>query len=292
MPSFWRWLEPVRGQYHWKSIDEIVEFSSRRRLAIKSFAIYWGGVGGTPTWFRYLTFDRQKTAIEQWCKTLVSRYRGQVAAWETVNELHDWPFGNPFGWSHEQILDVTRLVNELVGALDPGTPRVINNCCLWGEWTQTLRPGTWCPLTYLEDVIARGISFEGVGLQYYDPGRDLMECAQHLDRFAATGKHIWITEMGTPSAPGKLGAGTRQTDVLQGWRGTWTPQLQAEWCDHWYTMALSRPELRAMNWWDMADDRAFIGSAGLLDGAYRGKPAFERLKALCRRYHVGAPGAS
>jgi hypothetical protein len=41
----------------------------------------------------------------------------------------------------------------------------------------------------------------------------------------------------------------------------------------------------------MADERAFIGSAGLLDRQYRGKPAFERLKALCRRYRVGGPGA-
>ena len=115
-------------------------------------------------------FDQQKKAIETWCTALVGRYKGRVKAWETVNEMHDWWFSNPMGWSHEQLMDVTRMVNELVGALDPGTPRVINNCCIWGDYLQGLNDRAWTPRTYLEEVIAAGIKFEGIGLQYYNPG--------------------------------------------------------------------------------------------------------------------------
>jgi hypothetical protein len=209
-------------------------------------------------------------------------------AWETVNEMHDWGFANPRRWSHEQLLEVTILVNEIVGALDPATPRVINHCCIWGDYVQGLGEGFWTPLSFLEEALHRAIPFEGIGLQYYNPGRDLMECAAHLDRFSRLGKQIWITEMGTPSEPARSRGG--QVDPMDGWRGPWSPERQADWCERWYSMALARRFVRAMNWWDMVDSRAFIASAGLLDADYKKKPAFDRVVRLCRRLKVGAPG--
>jgi len=288
IPSFWRWIEPVRGTYRWKPLDEILDFCERQGMAAKSFSIFWGGIGGTPPWFRELGFEQQKAAIERWCRTLVQRYRGRIVAWETVNEMHDWGFANPRRWSHEQLLEVTLLVNEIVGALDPATPRVINHCCIWGDYVQGLGEGFWTPLSFLEEALHRAIPFEGIGLQYYNPGRDLMECAAHLDRFSRLGKQIWITEMGTPSEPARSRGG--QVDPMDGWRGPWSPERQADWCERWYSMALARRFVRAMNWWDMVDSRAFIASAGLLDADYKKKPAFDRVVRLCRRLKVGAPG--
>jgi hypothetical protein len=231
-----------------------------------------------------------------------------------VNERHDWAFANPQHWSHEQLLEVTILVNEIVGALDPATPRVINNCCIWGDYVQGLGEGFWTPLGFLDEAISRGVPFEGIGLQYYNPGRDLMECAAHLDRFSQLGKQVWITEMGTPSQTAGVEAGwvterrpdgtpflskpsgpagsprAGQVDLMAGWRGPWTLERQADWCEYWYSMALSRPFVRALNWWDVVDSRAFVASGGLLDGNYEKKPAFERLLQLCRRLKVGTPG--
>jgi GH35 family endo-1,4-beta-xylanase len=314
IPSFWRWIEPVRGDYRWKPLDEILDFCGRQGMAAKSFSIFWGGIGGTPPWFRGLSYDRQKAAIEGWCRAIVQRYRGRIVAWETVNEMHDWAFANPRHWSHEQLLEVTILVNETVGALDPVTPRVINSCCIWGDYVQRLGEGFWTPLGFLDEAISRGVPFEGIGLQYYNPGRDLMECAAHLDRFSRLGKQVWITEMGTPSKSAgseaawvtkhqrdstsflaKLSAPAvsqkiGQADPMDGWRGPWSLERQADWCEYWYSMALSRPFVRAMNWWDVVDSRAFVASGGLLDATYKRKPAFDRLVRLCQRLKVGAPG--
>ena len=292
IPNFWRWIEPERKQYRWKALDEILDFSEKHGIAAKSFSIYWGGIGGTPPWFRNLRYDQQKRAIEEWTRVLVGRYKGRVRAWETVNEMHDWWFGNPMRWTHEQIIEVTRMVNEQVGALDPGTPRVINHCCIWGEYLQGLNDRSWTPRTYLEEVIASGVKFEGIGLQYYNPGRDLMECAENLDRYHKLGRLIWITEMGTPSAPRVQDLETAQADPLDGWRGPWSEASQADWCDMWYKMALSRPFLRAMNWWDTCDARSFINQAGWLDRDYKPKPSFERLLSLQRRWKRSMPNRS
>ncbi len=282
LPNFWRWIEYERGQYRWEPLDKIIEFSQRHEMKVKSFAIYWGGIGGTPPWFRNLNFDEKMQALENWTTDLVSRYRGRIAAWEIVNEMHDWGFANPSRLSHEQALNLTKFVSDLVGDLDPQIPRVINHCCIWGEYLQKgTSGGPWCPLTYLEDVKAAGIEFEGIGLQYYDPHRDLMECVQHLDRYLTFGKEIYITEMGTPSDPrGREETRTGRIDPYVGWRGPWTPERQAKWVEYWYTSAASRPQVKLLNWWDFDDERAFIPHAGLLDENGHPKPAYRNVHSL------------
>jgi GH35 family endo-1,4-beta-xylanase len=276
LPSFWRWVEYEPGAFNWAPLDRIMDFAQVRNIGVKSFALYWGGIGGVPPWFRHLPYPAQTDAIRRWVETLIGRYRGRITAWETVNEMHDWHFCNRFGWTHGQLLEVTRLVNDLVGALDPGTPRVINNCCIWGDYLQhSGTEGKWSPRTYLEEVLAAGIPFEGIGLQFYNPGRDMLQMALHLDRFIALGKRIYITEMGTPSAPAPSDSETGQLGPGAGWRETWTPQRQAEWIDRFLCLATARPEVAAVNYWDFDDERSFVHAAGLLDAAGLPKPGFE-----------------
>ncbi len=287
LPTFWRWIEPQRGKPRWDVLDNLVEFSVQRNLKIKSFALCWGGIGGTPMWLRGLSQKEKLRAIENWITQIVGRYKDHIDVWETLNEMHDWSFGDPYGWSHAQTLEVTRMVNELVGALDPGKPRIINNCTIWGDYTQN-HPGQWAPLTYLEDVIQAGIPFEGIGVQYYNPGRDLLECAQQLDTYAELGKTLWVTEMGTPADQRQHGqVETGQLDPLVGWRGPWSLKSQADWVELWYTLASARPSLKALNWWDCGDERAFIAHAGWLDMQGQPKPVYTRLQAWCQKFGIG-----
>lgn len=287
LPNFWRWIEPTLGSPRWHVLDKLIEYAQQHNLAVKSFALFWAGIGGSPVWLRGLPHKAKLHHIERWITEVVRRYKDQIAAWETVNEMHDWGFGDGYGWSQTQKLEVTRLVNELVGALDPGKPRIINHCVIWGEYVQN-QPGRWTPLSYLDDVIRSGIPFEGIGVQYYNPGRDLLECAMQLDTYAEFGKSLWITEMGTPSDPRpRERVETAQLDPLVGWRGPWSPELQADWVELWYTLASARPAVKALNWWDFGDSRAFIAHAGLINAANQAKPAYKRLMDWCQRHKSG-----
>jgi hypothetical protein len=300
LPNFWRWVEPERGQYCWAPLDEMLRWAEAHGIAVKSFSIFWLGIGGSPRWFRSLGYAQQLQAVAAWTRDLVERYRGSIGAWETVNEDHDWMFGNPFGWSREQRTEVAMLVNELVGTLDPGTPRVVNNCSIWGEYAARGEPRTsWLPgelppavdspLSFTEHLIAQGVPFEGIGLQYYLPGRDLLECADQLERFIALGKEVWITEMGTPGtmeADGRVETG--QVSTAAGWRGPWTEELQANWVRMWYTIAAARPQVQALNYWDLDDARSFIGGAGVIRLDGRRKPAFGAILSLRREFPLRA----
>ncbi|MBX3012822.1 MAG: endo-1,4-beta-xylanase [Caldilineaceae bacterium] len=294
LPTFWRYLEFEQGRPRWERVERILEQARDRELRIKSFALYWGGIGGCPPWFRDLRYGRQLVAIERWVTQVVTRYQGVVHCWETVNEMHNWCFGNPFGWSHTQLLEVTQMVNELVGALDPGTPRLINHCCIWGDYVQTRSGGTWSrvpwradwtPLAYLDAVHAQGIPFEAIGLQYYNPGRDLATCYETLAPYAAFGKTIQLTEIGTPAAPAYSDqVETGQTDPMSGWRGTWSEARQALWLGRFYTIMGAHPQISAFNYWDFDDAQAFIHQAGLVDAAYRPKAGYQQLQALAQQW--------
>lgn len=294
LPNFWRYLELQKGDVRWDRLDPILEQAQAKQLRIKSFALYWGGIGGCPPWLRDLSYAKQLTAIEQWVTLIVNRYRGAVHCWETVNEMHNWGFGNPFAWSHAQLIEVTRLVNELVGALDSGTPRLINHCCIWGDYVQSRGGSTWSnapwaadwtPLAYLDAVCGEGIPFEAIGLQYYNPGRDLYTCHATLEKFAAFGKELQITEIGTPSAPARLASvETGQTDPMSGWRGPWTTERQALWLERFYTIMGAHPQVSAFNYWDFDDTQAFISQAGLVDREYQPKPGYWTLQALAQQW--------
>ena len=276
LPNFWRWIEYWPGIFNWTPLDRIMAYAEQQGMHVKSFALYWGGLGSVPPWFRNLSYGAQKEAIRRWVETLVTRYQSRVSAWETVNEMHDWPFGNRFNWSQAQLLEVTRLVSELVGSLDPGTPRVINHTQIWGESLQhSGQEGKWNPRTYLEAVIAEGIAFEGIGLQFYNPGRSMGEMGRHLDRFIALGKDIYITEMGTPATQPSPDFSVTYPALAYGWRGTWTQDVQAEWIDRFLTLAMARPEVRAINYWDFDDACSYVPGAGLLDAQGQPKPAYK-----------------
>jgi GH35 family endo-1,4-beta-xylanase len=288
LPNFWRWVEYEPGVFNWKPLDRIMDYALDSGMCVKSFALYWGGIGGVPPWFRHQPYERQKDMIRGWVELLVGRYRGRISAWETVNEMHDWHFCNRFGWAHGQILEVTRLVNELVGEIDPGIPRVINNCCIWGDYLQhSGMAGKWSPHSYMEEVLEAGIAFEGIGLQFYNPGRDMLQMALHLDRFIALGKGIYITEMGTPSAPAATTSETDQLGPAGGWRDTWTDARQAEWVDRILCLTTARPEVEMVNYWDFDDATSFVPSAGLLDGQGQPKPSYH----AWQRWHQALGGA-
>ena len=295
LPSFWRWIEFGQGKKNWAPVEEILSFCDERGMLTKTFSIFWGGIGGMPPWFRELAFDEKLKAVEKWTREIVKRLKGRIVCWEISNEMHDWEFANRVipKLTHEQAIEITRLVSELVGSLDPGTPRIINHCSPWGDYIQQGKSGPWVPLTELDDFVAAGIEFEGIGVQMYNPGRDLMECIALIDRFAEFGKTIWITEMGTPSSSLKPEAvETGQIDPTIGWRGPWEQENQADWIEMFFTMALSRTCVKNITYWDFDDERAFIRHAGLLDEEGTPKESYERLMEFCIRYSVGGSAGS
>jgi hypothetical protein len=62
--------------------------------------------------------------------------------------------------------------------------------------------------------------------------------------------------------------------------------LQADWVRMWYTIAAARPRVRALNYWDLEDNRAFVEGAGVIDRAGQPKPALDEIRKLREEFKL------
>lgn len=233
-------------------------------------------------------YDRIKAEYQRVLRQTAQRYSDRAHYVEVINEAHDKT--NMWGLNHEQILEMTRLACQAVRQGSPTMARVINNCCLWAEYAvHSNRDGSrrWSPYRYLQDCLKAGAEFEIVGLQLYYPQYDLFEIDRMLDRFTKLGKPIQITEMSTASQDGVDTASMRPA-AAPGWHGPWSEATQADWAEGMYTLCYSKPQIKAIGWWDFADlPNHFWTFGGLLRADGTPKPAYHRIIQLQKQWGVG-----
>ncbi|MEM6562688.1 MAG: hypothetical protein AAF656_13885, partial [Planctomycetota bacterium] len=170
-------------------------------------------------------------------------------------------------------VELTRLLVGQVKTLLPSARTLVTvtepfgNYLAGGEGTP--------PLLYAEMVSQSGVACDayGIHVDVGGPGgevRDLFQLSQMLDRYAALGKPIYLTAVGVP---GKK--------VEQGhWRHGFDADVQAEWLEQFYHIALSKPFVDSVTWRDLGDDGADIPAGGLLDDMLTPKPAFKRMQNI------------
>jgi len=181
------------------------------------------------------------------------------------------------------LLDLTRLAAETTRMADPTAFRVVNSCLPWGEYSASgqsyhgvMRQPIRTPFQYYKALEDARVSYDAVGLQLYNPMRDMLEIERLVERFFALGKAVHITELGVPAAdPTENSMGTENV-----WHGqAWSQQVQADWVEQFYTLCYSKPEVQAITWWDFADP-AFIQNGGFVDEKLQPKESYNRLKRL------------
>lgn len=88
----WDALQPTEGNFRWTNADRIVNFAIENRMRVRGHTLIWHNQ--TPAWVfqhngqaapREVLLQRLRNHIT----AVVSRYRGQVYAWDVVNEVID-----------------------------------------------------------------------------------------------------------------------------------------------------------------------------------------------------------
>ncbi|MEO8398884.1 MAG: 1,4-beta-xylanase, partial [Ignavibacteriaceae bacterium] len=190
----------------------------------------------------------------------------------------------------EQITEIVRLACDKTKEANPKVKRILNNCCLWAEYAaigRMARMDATRPLRsarkYTEDLINADVDFDVVGIQIYYPHRDLSDIVRMVERFEKFGKPIYITEIGATSGATSETVFNNslkiQNEPYQ-WHRPWDEELQADWLEQVYTIYYSRPQIKAINWYDFSDFRPFIVNGGIVREDCSPKMAFDRLKGL------------
>jgi GH35 family endo-1,4-beta-xylanase len=215
---------------------------------------------------------------------VVGHYEGRIRCWEVANEAHDW--ADVLHLSHEELLDVTRLACDLTRRSSPEVRRLINTTDPFGTYAaggaradgSQFKGRPWTPYTYLRDLVRERVDFDLAGIQIYRPYRDLTDTVEMLERIEALGKPVFVTEIGVPSRDDDLD--TFSSDEAQRSAHRWDREQQADWAESMFTLLMSRPDVLGIAWYDLADQRPFLPGGGLLDRAWRPKPAYRRIERI------------
>ncbi len=283
IPINWAQIESHKGSYDFSTVDACVEVLTKKKLAIGAGPLLCFSKEYLPKWLLYgkAGFEKIRETAYQFVSETVARYASSIRAWGVVSGLNMF---NHFGFSFEQVLEMTRAANMAVKRESDRALKIVEISNPWGEYYATT-PNTIPPLVYVDMVVQSGINFDAFGLQMRfgknQAGmhiRDMMQISAVLDYFGPIAKPLYITEVEVPS---QNGDGLHQPQVAGIWHQEWDQSRQERWIEQFYKIALSKPFVDSVIYSNLTDiDDSTIANSGLLTDRLEYKKSFRTLKKL------------
>jgi len=187
-------LHPVRDQFRFDDADAIVAFARENGMAVRGHTLVWHRL--LPGWFADggFTYDDGIDLMRGHIHTVVSRYRGQVCAWDVVNEA----FEDDGGWRSTPFLrmfgpDYLKMAFHWAHEADPGAKLFYNDYS-----ADDINRKSDAIHATVQMLLEQGVPIHGVGLQMHlctcDTPRSL-SVAANIKRFNDLGLDVHITEM-------------------------------------------------------------------------------------------------
>lgn len=264
----WGFVQPQRAQYAFDRADAIMAFAASNDLKVHGHALVWHEQN--PEWLTSGRFSRAEMIdiLRDHISTVAGRFAGRnLVAWDVVNEAVDDDGSlRRTIWLDRVGAEYIDLAFQFARAADRDARLIYND---YGN--ETINAKSTAIYNLLAGMIARGVPVHGVGLQLHITmaGVDLTSVAQNMQRFAALGLEIYITELDVRvPLPATASALETQSSVYRG-------VLNA---------CLGQPLCKAFQTWGFTDAHSWIpgsysgfGAALIFDEGYRPKPAYEAL---------------
>ncbi|CAN7132736.1 unnamed protein product [Brassica rapa subsp. narinosa] len=194
----WYSTEVVRGKEDYSTADAMVKLFQQHGIAIRGHNIIWDNPIYQPSWVKALSVSDLYNAVKRRVFSVVTRYKGQLAGWDVVNEnLHfsflESKFGpkasyNVFAQAHALDPTTTMFMNEYNTLEQPG-----DSVATPARYLQKLRE--------LQSIHVAGNIPLGIGLQSHFNTPNIPYMRSALDTLAATGLPIWLTEVDVAAPP-------------------------------------------------------------------------------------------
>jgi len=268
----WAKIEKDKGQYDFSEVDKCVLALSKERLALGAGPLLRFDETCLPQWLlvQKYPFEKIRESAYRFVSETVVRYANRIRTWSVVSGLN---CHNHFGFSFEQVLELTRAANMAVKSVDARIRKIIEVENPWGEYYAAVQ-GSIPPLIYMDMVVQSGVNFDafalrmgagenGIGMHT----RDMMQISAMLDYLAPVARSFFIGNVTVPAG----GDGQEQ----------WTASAQARWLEAFYRIVLSKPFVESVIYSNLADSAdAEKAQTGLLTKDLQPKKAFESLKKI------------
>ncbi len=265
--KFWR-LHPERDRYNFTEVDAIVQFAQEHDIKVIGHALAW--FHALPRWVVEGNFSRDELMeiLHDHIQTVVGRYRGQIYAWDVVNEpveangsLRETIWYKTIG--PEYIDLALRWTREA----DPDTLLYIN------DYAEGLNSKSQSFYNLAKELRQRGAPLDAVGFQThlgFLSADNSEEVAQNMKRYAELGLDVMITEMDIPLDQFK---GTREEQL----------EAQAKMYRDFLKVCLDASNCNTLVMWGFTDRHSwltgFTGSKDplIFDKFYHPKPAYHAM---------------
>jgi hypothetical protein len=270
IPVNWAAIERTKGEFDFSEVDKCVIALGKKRLAVGAGPLLRFEKQHIPQWLvrGKQPFENVRESAYRFVCETVTRYANRIRTWSVVSGLN---CHNHFGFSFEQVLELTRAANMAVKSVDDRIRKIIEVDNPWGEYYASVN-GSIPPLVYMDMVVQSGINFDAFGLNMNtgqtDCGahrRDMMQISSLLDYIAPIAKPFFIGNVSVPA----------------GEKEQWTPSRQAQWLEQFYRIVLSKPFVEAVVYCSLADGgESEAVQSGLLTKDFEPKQAFESFKNI------------
>ncbi|MFD8722061.1 endo-1,4-beta-xylanase [Streptomyces sp. NPDC059629] len=188
----WGTVEPTQGTFNWTEADQIVAFAQAHNQRVRGHTLVWHSQN--PSWLTNGTWTSAQLSslLQNHISTEVGRYKGEIAAWDVVNE----PF-NEDGTYRSTLwynsLGSGYIANALTWAhaADPAAKLYINDYNVEG-----VNAKSDALYNLVKSLKAAGVPIDGVGLQaHLVLGQVPSTLQQNIQRFAGLGVDVAITEL-------------------------------------------------------------------------------------------------
>ncbi|XP_028783793.1 endo-1,4-beta-xylanase 5-like [Neltuma alba] len=195
----WYSTEGSQGKEDYSVADAMLQFAKQNNIPVRGHNIFWDDPSQQPSWVPSLSPDQLTSAVQKRLNSVVSRYKGQLVAWDVVNEnLHFSFFESKLGQ------DFSPKIYNDAHNIDAQTTLFLNDF----NTIEDSRDGSSTPARYLEklrqiksypgnDGLTIGIALES----HFSGPPDLPYIRSSIDTLAASGSPIWITELDVKSQP-------------------------------------------------------------------------------------------
>ena len=243
---------------HWEPLDQIVAWLQSKNMTVLAGPLIDFSGFGLPDWLWAKDLDLTLLCdyLCEFTERVVQRYKGRVQHWQLTAGSN---VTGVVGRSEDELLWLTSRIIETARRIDAGADLSIGLAQPFGDYLAQ-RDRSHSPLAFADALVRTGVKLAGLGLEFImglDPRgsycRPTLESSYLLDLYAYLGVPLLVT-LGYPSDSRLDSLADRDLHLHGGCsRGGFSPASQADWVDHFASLAVCKPMVRQVMW-SHADD--------------------------------------
>jgi GH35 family endo-1,4-beta-xylanase len=203
--SKWYGNERARGRESYRQAGALLDWCRDNDIPVRGHCLFWEPEKWQMSWLKDLDAAALRAAVERRLESAVGHFRGRFVHWDVDNEiLHGSFYKDRLGE------DIHAWMFQRARELDPNAVLFVNEFNILSVDKDFTEVQTDEYVAHTRQLLAKGAPIGGIGIQGHIWSEDILARPEvlkdRLDKVAAVGLPIWISEFDTADPDEKVNA--------------------------------------------------------------------------------------